>query len=619
MSLLKNHDKKIREVIENKYSSSTYDDHELSTPINDIAQELSDLEFNDACEYIVHFIYFSNNKYSFSYKRKHSSKKDYHETILLKVKNHKTNENNIEPTSEELDMLEKEIFQQTKTSHIKDEEEKNLPIILSNESTIYKYPTETSFKKINSNIEPQGTQWVHDVQYDDVWTDKEVKLEKQFKRLRAIILPEQRSKEWFEMRDGKITASDGGTVIDLNHHEPQYKFILKKTIGLPFISNVFVYHGKKLEEIAVMIYEYRMNVKCEEFGLIGHPKYKFLGASPDSIVSQYKLDGKHKTKYIGRMLEIKCPYVRKINMDGPIIDHICPIYYWVQVQLQLECCDLDECDFWQCEIREYDTRDEFIEDTNPVEPFRSIETGFEKGCLIQLIPKTGMKDVVEGKYDTVIWDTAKFIYPPKIEMTPYECDIWIAKKINELNENYEYNDYCFDKIIYWKLVKSKCVTIHRDKKWFAENLPTFQKMWNYVEFFRKHKDKLDILVKYIDSRKAKKNKDIMNVIEKLYQKNVSNYEDIVQDIVDDIEIAHIKDEIVEDDEVSDDGYMFVSKSTNNKKKEEKEEEDSDDGYMFVSKSPKEIKKSSKKEKTAKIIQKKKPVIVNDDDDDYPFL
>ena len=98
------------------------------------------------------------------------------------------------------------------------------------------------------------------------------------------------------------------------------------------------------------------------------------------------------------MLEIKCPLSRKIEMEGDI-DDILPIYYQVQVQLQLECCDLDECDFWQCKITEYVSRVEFINDTDPIEGFRSKRTGFEKGCLIQLIPKSKMKEIIEtNKY-----------------------------------------------------------------------------------------------------------------------------------------------------------------------------------------------------------------------------
>ena len=33
------------------------------------------------------------------------------------------------------------------------------------------------------------------------------------------------------------------------------------------------------------------------------------------------------------------------------------------MQGQLEVCDLDECDFWQCEILEYDDREDFVLDT----------------------------------------------------------------------------------------------------------------------------------------------------------------------------------------------------------------------------------------------------------------
>ena len=43
--------------------------------------------------------------------------------------------------------------------------------------------------------------------------------------------------------------------------------------------------------------------------------------------------------------------INKKNIFGEIDGEICPHYYWVQVQVQLECCDLEEFDFWQCSIR----------------------------------------------------------------------------------------------------------------------------------------------------------------------------------------------------------------------------------------------------------------------------
>jgi len=224
-------------------------------------------------------------------------------------------------------------------------------------------------------------------------------------------------------------------------------------------------------------------------------------------------------------------------MSGPIKGHICPEYYWVQVQLQLECCNLEECDFWQCDIGEYKNKDEFLQDTDPNEPFRSIETGFEKGCLIQLIPKDKIGDAVlnGSNYFKTIHDHATFIYPPKIEMTPYECDLWIAETVSKMSTDSKYFNSIFDKVIYWRLNKSNNVKIDRDRKWFAENIGKFEQMWNYVTYFRNNQDKLNMLIDYIDNRPngrttIKKEDEIMNVVDKIYNKQDKNYDTTINNI-----------------------------------------------------------------------------------------
>lgn len=422
----------------------------------------------------------------------------------------------------------------------------------------YSFPTNSPFtpKQYRQDIHantygPYGTQWVHDVQVDDIYDDVLEKRAKQYDALRAIVLPEQRSPEWFQMRTGKITASDGGTVLGLNKYEPQYKFILKKTIGSTFKSNKFCYHGKKFEEPATMIYAYRMNVTVEEFGLMGHPTINFLGASPDGICNRFKYNGINQSKFVGRMLEIKCPLSRQIKMEGPIKDHICPIYYWIQVQLQLECCDLEECDFWQCKISEYKNRNEFIEDTDPSEPFRSTFSGFEKGCLIQLLPKNKINDTINGKYWSVVHEDAIFIYPDQIEMTPYDCDMWISQTINSLRSIPTYFNYVFDKVVYWRLEESKNVVIKRDRAWFAENLPTFKRMWDYVLFLRNHKDKLDLFVQYVETRKIKRNNNIMKVVDRICGPEHPKYQQFLDNICSSI------------DNVSSTSPLIVSTNNNN--------------------------------------------------------
>lgn len=291
--------------------------------------------------------------------------------------------------------------------------------------SIFKYTKKTELK-----FGPYSDSWVHDSQTDDVLSDEQKRLLKIVKKLLTIEYPAQRSPKWFEMRESSITASDSGCVLNDNAHEPPYKIYIKKLLKPPFEASMFCYHGTKLEQIATMVYEYRMNIRIEEFGLVKHPKYPFLAASPDGIIGKYKLNGLNKTKYVGRMLEIKCPAVRKLRDDNPFYNIK---YYEDQVQLQLECCDLEECDFWQNTITEYQSREEFLNDTDFNEPFRSKKTGMEKGCLIQLLPKNKISDL-HNDYENIICGYSKFLYPPKIDMTPLECDIWVAYTLNNLEK-----------------------------------------------------------------------------------------------------------------------------------------------------------------------------------------
>jgi len=396
-------------------------------------------------------------------------------------------------------------------------------------------------KKKGSKYEPFAESWVHDDQKDDVIDEK---IKKRTKIVEDIISkPEakvkQKTPEWLGLRNDKESASDCGAIVGLDDHKLQYEFLFSKLGRSRFDANKWCYHGNKYEEIANMLYSYRKNVQVLEIGFVNHKTCKFIGISPDGIISKYKLDGKTLTKYAGRMLEIKCPPKRKILLEGKIKGEIVPIHYWAQVQMQLECCDLDDCDFWQCAIEEYGSRDEFIKDTNKEEPFRSAETDLEKGCLIQLLPIT--KITCQGEdYDQAVYESSKFIHPPKIEMSPLDCDVWIAKVMSSI---YKYcgSEYYFDKIIYWKLVRSKCVTIERDKQWFKEKFPLLEKMWNYVEFFRNNEDKKLILFDYADHLEVKDNDKIMEIAELLYnvpktqtKDKMKEYNNRVKKLIDDI-------------------------------------------------------------------------------------
>ena len=235
--------------------------------------------------------------------------------------------------------------------------------------------------------------------YDEV-TTKEIKvpkeykpLEEHFQKLFATPQPEQRSEEWYAFRKGRITASDIATALDHNPYEPWEEFIIKKCDpDYPFYDNETVFHGKKYEEIATMIYQEIYNVRVTEFGCLPSPDYSFLGASPDGICSKATLDYQFSDK-INTMLEIKCPVRRKINTSGDIKGGICPHYYEYQCQVQMQCCNLDKCDFWQCDIEEIDYQT-YIKNTlipestcgTDASPLKLPEY-CHQGVILQFLPK----------------------------------------------------------------------------------------------------------------------------------------------------------------------------------------------------------------------------------------
>jgi putative phage-type endonuclease len=363
-------------------------------------------------------------------------------------------------------------------------------------------------KKMNLNFRDYDNHYkINEVLNNKIKIPKKYKkYEDQFQKLYATPQPEQRTQEWFDYRYNRITASDMATAIDLNPYESVEAFICKKCDpNFPFLDNEFVFHGKKYEQIATQLYEHIYNNKVTEFGCVPSDKYKFLGASPDGICSKATLDSKF-SPMVGTMLEIKCPFVRKIKTKGKIAGTICPFYYYCQVQQQLECCDLDYCDFWQCEILEYKDRNEYLldEDFKPVfsegenGEIKEIDSRWARGCLLQFLPKEYTPTHDEDKH---VYKST-YIYPPRLDMTQEEYDKWCLEKISNWQEDEEMAEkYYFDKILYWKIPKSHNVKIVRDKEWFSKIFPILEDTWEKVNYYREHMDELPKAQAIADKRK----------------------------------------------------------------------------------------------------------------------
>ena len=327
-----------------------------------------------------------------------------------------------------------------------------------------------------------------------------IKLEKHYQKLANTPQPDQRTPEWFKFRSDRITASNIADALDHNPYSSWENFIITKcTPDIVFKDNDTVFHGKKHEEVATKIYQEIFNVKVEEFGCLPHPTIPFLGASPDGICSKETLDGKFSDR-LGVMLEIKCPTRRKIYHEGDIMGHICPHYYWYQCQVQMECCELDKCDFWQCEIEEI-TFQEYI--NNEFDKYYTqgidaqtlnVPDTCHQGVIIQLLPKNYVPRYPEDKH----YFQGKIIYPDRLNYNFIQYQQWILQQLETLHK---YPDFYFDKVIYWRLKSCHNVEIIRDKKWFADNLPILQDTWNKVLYYRNHPKKLKKLEKIVEKKK----------------------------------------------------------------------------------------------------------------------
>jgi putative phage-type endonuclease len=291
---------------------------------------------------------------------------------------------------------------------------------------------------------------------------------KKIQSLREIPQPVQRTPEWYQFRWNLITASNAwkafesqSTINQLIYEkcQPLKDFSIENDDDTKMVNtNTTLHWGQKYEPLSVMIYEHLYNSKVEDFGCIQHPKYSFIGASPDGIIIE------SNTGRYGRMLEIKNIVNREIN-------GIPKKEYWVQMQLQMEVCDLDQCDFLETKFIEYPDYENYKNDSSistfQGEEFNSYVTtssGDYKGMIIYFHTK-------EGK--------PHYEYMPLNYWTPEDVSNWEETTMNKY-ETEPYN-YTFMKFIYWKLEKLSCVLVLRNREWFKNNIGQLEKVWKTIE------------------------------------------------------------------------------------------------------------------------------------------
>jgi putative phage-type endonuclease len=306
-------------------------------------------------------------------------------------------------------------------------------------------------------------------------TDVIRKMTQKIQTLREKPQPDQRTPEWYARRNNLITASAAskafGSQASINQlvYEKCKNYAASSTSSgaasgppsgpLQGSVNSPLHWGQRYEPLTVMVYERRNQTKLGEFGCIQHDTYPFIGASPDGI----NVDP--ASRIYGRMVEIKNIVNREIT--GKPKEE-----YWIQTQIQMEVCDLDECDFVETRFKEYDSEADYIADTPATGGDRGYSAnGNEKGIILwfQTAPALTHHGYVSQPIQL-------YEYAP-IGVTAEEYDTWEAAVF----EKHKRDGNIWVRTIYWYLDEYSCVLVERNRLWFSEAALVLQRVWTMIE------------------------------------------------------------------------------------------------------------------------------------------
>jgi hypothetical protein len=215
------------------------------------------------------------------------------------------------------------------------------------------------------------------------------------------------------------------------------------------------------------------------------------------------------------MIEVK-------NIVNREITHIPKEEHWIQMQIQMETCDLNECDFIETRFREFDTEDDFYAkededkfrgvylcflprfreepeatqlrtslrlkllqdqvDTEPIVRDGSLETGkFSVTSEDQGSEDLTSNDIKVISIQNNEPDPPKWVYMPiKMPCNKHSVESWINQKKLEIKDTHVL--YCTR---YWYLDEFSCILVKRNRLWFQSALPFIRDTWEIIEKERK--------------------------------------------------------------------------------------------------------------------------------------
>jgi len=291
-------------------------------------------------------------------------------------------------------------------------------------------------------------------------------ISKKIEYLQNIPQPTQRTREWYESRHNMITASNISKALGSDAQKNSLIYEKCKPLVYDANNNMVtgnyintensMHWGVKYEPVTAMIYQAMFCTEIADFGCIVHRKYPFIGASPDGIVVNRQHD-----RY-GHMLEIK-------NIVNREITGIPKEEYWVQMQVQMETCDLDYCDFVETRIKEFENEYDFYQDS--IHEYKGVILYFVKKILV-----TNQTESVRAM-NHHIDNTPHYVYMPlDAPCSEVDVQLWIQEMRNEHREQ-----YVLHRTHYWYLDEISCILVQRNRAWFEAAVPVFTEVWKTIE------------------------------------------------------------------------------------------------------------------------------------------
>lgn len=293
-------------------------------------------------------------------------------------------------------------------------------------------------------------------------------------QLQAKPQPAQRTNEWYAYRHALITASNAYKIFDTPGSQNQLIYekcsplpVAVTTQNQPSTANTTpiptvnvsspMHWGQKYEPMSTMYYEMIHGTVVGEYGCVQHSKYSFLGASPDGIVDDPTSD-----KY-GQMLEIK----NVVNRD---ITGVPLKAYWVQMQLQLEVCDLEECDFLETRFKEYVDDTAFMEDCGPA----------NAGCSTD--DDNRFTKTLDNKWKGIVLYFIDLGGVPVYEYKPLEMgqEEYETKWEPDIRQKHKQLGHMFMWPSHWWLDEVSCVLVERNRLWFSNVIDQMSAFWDTI-------------------------------------------------------------------------------------------------------------------------------------------